>query len=592
MTFPNNLDELMEFFNIKNIDLANRSGISQAYISKLRRGLRVPKNNSDAYGKIYMALLEILSEDEIASMEFLESLSSFKVWIYRDVNSISGKFVERLNLLIEFFGVRNSEIAKGINVDPSIISRYRTGARLPSINNININNLAEFFAKLIVESSGVKDFESSFGIVLRDQYSVEYIKKKIYEYLVDYGESISFLNSIFEKVNSFNSEEFDPSSVLKAIEQVHVPKNETIKRKGLDGLRELVIKFLCLVASSESKQLLKLFSNQSMEWLTEDREFFNTWKMLMCIVLTRGHRIKIIHYFSRPNDEIINAIEGWIPLHIIGNIESYSSTSLPLSMFSNTLFICSNNFLVMGSTIIGLEDSTEYYFSRDKHIVESSESAFDELILNGDKVLDSIPINSYFELIHLIKSSVEKTRASKTYYIHNKPPYWNLSDENIFKIIEKNGLNEIESEKLKSYFTIRRETYQSLLKNRMVIDCFYINEDYKKPDFIENIYFSESSNLTYEADDYCAQLQGIKDALLTYENYGVIILRDQIFKNIDIIEVEGETIFIVKVNHPISVLQYSNRTVVDKFNYYRDFRFKNSLNSWDNFEEVIDLLSC
>lgn len=59
------------------------------------------------------------------------------------------KFADKLNGLISIVNVTNSKIAKTLNVDPSLVSRWRTGARMPSSHSTLIERAGAFFAEQI-----------------------------------------------------------------------------------------------------------------------------------------------------------------------------------------------------------------------------------------------------------------------------------------------------------------------------------------------------------------------------------------------------------------------------------------------------------
>ena len=67
--FYEKLDAIMLQANIKNKDLAAAAGLSQSFISKLRRGVSVPAINSYIYKEIYFALDNILSDAQILQLE-------------------------------------------------------------------------------------------------------------------------------------------------------------------------------------------------------------------------------------------------------------------------------------------------------------------------------------------------------------------------------------------------------------------------------------------------------------------------------------------------------------------------------------------
>ena len=63
------------------------------------------------------------------------------------------KFNEKLNVLLNTFDITNYQLAEWLQVDVSLISRWRTGNRLPSDKSTHLEDLADYIIKSAVESS-------------------------------------------------------------------------------------------------------------------------------------------------------------------------------------------------------------------------------------------------------------------------------------------------------------------------------------------------------------------------------------------------------------------------------------------------------
>lgn len=75
---------------------------------------------------------------------------------------------------------------------------------------------------------------------------------------------------------------------------------------------------------------------------------------------------------------MFSAIEGWLPLHLSGNIESYYYTASFSNPFSNTIF-SSGSFAVYGNFIDSLENETDFYFTQEQNTIQKLEEAFEDL---------------------------------------------------------------------------------------------------------------------------------------------------------------------------------------------------------------------
>ncbi|NLW42432.1 MAG: hypothetical protein GXY89_04770 [Tissierellia bacterium] len=591
MSIAKKLDEFLDIYKIANIDLAKNSELSTSYISRLRGGTRTPSINSNTFKKIYNGILEILDEEVIANIDFLKDFPTFKLWLGDDSTRINNDFSTRLNNLMNFFKVQNNVLAKILKVDPSLISRYKTGERKPPWDNQGINELSKFFADKVEKYENIKEINEILDLKITEPFNMELATQSIYEYLVDLGKSVSQINSLFEMTEKYNPAFLDFSQIIHFIDGAQFPTNEVSKRTGIDGLRKQVLNFLTLCAKSNKPLTLKLYSNQSIEWMVEDPEFFNLWKMLMFIILMRGHQIQIVHNLSRSEEELVYAVEGWTPLYLSGYIEGYSNTVPDNDLFSNTIFICSDNFSVTGSTIKGLENDATYTFSSNKNSLKVIEEVFEKILITSDKVMNSVTINTYQDINKLIGNMANLYKDSQIHFFYNKLPVWNLSEELFIKILKANRCESEKSKILIDYLRNLKLAYETVLEEGSICDCFYIPERFSSEscglDFID--IYGQSTMLCCE-EDYKLQLECISDALKKHKNYKVEILNKKFFSNTKFIEIMDKRIITVKSNNPVSVLNFDNSILVEKFKLYRDFLLRNSINSRDNLDHVLSLL--
>jgi hypothetical protein len=81
-----------------------------------------------------------------------------------------------------------------------------------------------------------------------------------------------------------------------------------------------------------------LYSDEDMGWLTETG-FRAKWMALLPQALRRGHRITIIHTVNRGFDEMLSAIEKWLPIYMTGAVEPYYCPRPRDGILLRTLFI-------------------------------------------------------------------------------------------------------------------------------------------------------------------------------------------------------------------------------------------------------------
>ena len=275
------------------------------------------------------------------------------------------QFHEKLSILMNVFKLNNSSLARGINIDASLVSRWKTGERRIAVNSPHIPALATFFLKINAYP-----------------YQKEYLDRLIKTHMTppmtdQEADRIHVLANWFISPNQTNMpmlsddpEKLDPSANLisdiagflhdqpnltdcpptadladKAAvpsgwRQAIIPGQELYCEvfSGLNGKRQAVINFLSQALQTDEPCEILLTSDESIEWLAGDPSFTLVWADLMLQNIRKGHRITVIHVVNRRPSEIVGILNYWLPLHMAGPIQSfyyprYSSRTMGLSLF-------------------------------------------------------------------------------------------------------------------------------------------------------------------------------------------------------------------------------------------------------------------
>lgn len=100
-----------------------------------------------------------------------------------------------------------------------------------------------------------------------------------------------------------------------------------------------------------------------MDWMTEDKEFFIKWQNSMASLIMSRCKIIIIHNINRANEELMQAIVGWLPLYRTGMVEPhYFKESKKSDAFSHTLFINPNGYAITSNAMYSEKSKNIYHF--------------------------------------------------------------------------------------------------------------------------------------------------------------------------------------------------------------------------------------
>lgn len=283
-------------------------------------------------------------------------------------------FAEKLDFLMNITKASNSALAHAATLDASYISRLRTGKRLMPKDNHMIKGMAFFLARQLKEDYQKKALLDALKLMnLPSDTSL--LADEITHWLIqDGGNSTQqvgrFLNTLSGMVN--RSVQVGQSDDSKP----YFPDQAVSIYYGIEGKRKAAEYFLSEVAACESPQTLLLFSDEGTAWMTEAPTYARKWAELMIRVLSRGNRIKIIHTVSRDLDEMLSAINQWMPLYMSGLIEPYFYPKKRDGIFKRTLFIAPETAAVISNSVGNQASSAANVLYRDRDAVASFAEEF------------------------------------------------------------------------------------------------------------------------------------------------------------------------------------------------------------------------
>ena len=227
-------------------------------------------------------------------------------------------FSEKLNYIMMVTSTTNTELSNALNINQSVISRFKLGKRKPSKDSNYFNDISNFFAHKIFKLNMQQKFSSFMNI-----NSEKDLFNDIYEWLK--ADTIPLQNNyvFLDKIKNTNY------------------------FYGNKGKRDSVLLFLDNLKNKFDDTLF-LYSDENMDWLL-DKSFSENWCKLLITYLKNGNKIKIIHSFSRNYAELIEAILHWFPLYLSGYVEPYYIPRLRDSITRRTLFISSEQAIISNS---------------------------------------------------------------------------------------------------------------------------------------------------------------------------------------------------------------------------------------------------
>ncbi len=431
----NNFTNLMNFIGISGRELAEYAGINPSIISRLKTGERNPDYSSTTTTKIINGFSIWCSEKEMEHQitEFLKSQNiliennnirtGMLRYLYNDnlleytdkkafkksrkpsgssasYENNSEHFSNRLRKVMSLAKLSNIQLSRAINVDPSYISRFRNGKRVPGINSKLMEPMClEIFEKINIQGNSDKLAEL-MNITPDTAANKDFFYIAFKEYLTVNNSNRDSIFHFLQTIDSAIPMNPDIYPSYKEVADFSILEDTDESYFGNEGFRRAVERFLLTVLEKDIPEIY-IYSDEDMTWMIQDENYYKKWVILMTEIIKKGTKIKIIHNIDRSITEMINGIESWLPLYMIGNIQPYYLDTKNGNRFTHTIIIAPGECSIASCNIKGIEELGMYYFKTDKSTVNKVTDGFIKLINSGNPLArfiqgendDSIPDN-------------------------------------------------------------------------------------------------------------------------------------------------------------------------------------------------------
>ncbi|WP_026659503.1 hypothetical protein [Butyrivibrio sp. AC2005] len=574
--FSERLKQMMVITGASNKQIADFSGLDASSLSRLCGGKRIPPKASPTINKITSGIyLYMEGIDKLEDLKKLISVSSDAQpdsikeaminWLYEGqalpsttnikktrrtekhkTNPLS--FGLRLDSAMKLADYSNIQFSHLVNVDASLISRFRTGVRTPSSNPVIARRLSMVLWERLFSMQKIDLLAALMNISIKD------LNEEIFhQWLCDFDNLYSNESLAAERLSeSFDSFSVDNRMKLPDIDEAATEKilNDTRSLyDGYEGLRAAVLRFLGNAAKNAPKELL-LYSDQDMEWMIEDPDFRLKWASLMFACVKNGTKIRIIHNIERNIDEMNAAIISWLPLYMTGMIESYYHTEPGNSRFSFTLFLNPGQACIRASHVIGQESAGHYHFLTAQEDLDECLETFQSLMKQCKPLMKKVGKQDRIKLPS-ISGNVISIRP--TLSIATMP---------------KELVDEFESLSLSSEWKERKERFEEIIETNTCCECIHLIEsDSFNSSPVSVQAFQNESSLHYTKDQYLAHIRHLEAITEANPNYKLIPLPATAFANMELL-ICDKAVQITHTCHPFITIEFTHPLMCHSFIEY------------------------
>lgn len=476
------------------------------------------------------------------------------------------EFCQCLDFLLSTLGISISSLAKAINVDSSLVSRWVNGKRVPVYNTVYIENMSEYLAKKTINSIQMKKINNFFidlfgdnkatitiaekirKILLESQgYSIENKKKSEKEEMIksnrrkqtsknngnQYHENhINFYNKNSKMNANFLSQAIDFTSEDKIL-------------LGIDNILSSVISLLELAENQKAGSNNKIYITYSnnLDIASQQNNLLVSFRNTLLTSIANGWSIVFLVGLDNNTGKTIRLINFIKPLLVTGKVSLYYIDRHDIFIENHDSVIVSEIGALL-SFCINLNPKVDNAFCfRSKYAVEVLQNHFDLFISTYGR-----PIINYFSQensidysFHLVKN--ENSIGNRFLYKYSFSVL-TLPKGLYEKLLRKKGITESKIQVALDFYDKRLSAFIQNIQLYEYTDIYFI-------DFVSDLIRYRRLNLydytgieliDLELEDIIEILNNIVYLLETYSNYKIAFISSDIDSTVE----DGDLYCLVK----------------------------------------------
>ncbi len=481
-------------------------------------------------------------------------------------------FNDKLNLLMRAQNISNSRLAKAISVDASLISRWRSGSRTPGGTSLHIKSIASYLSEQAKMDYQKASLFKIIGIPFDNEKCIE--SAVLIDLLISWFSNETNADNV--RVDSFldrlvmfgTVKALNPSNEIKSAYPSGQPLQSEVYY-GISGKRESVLRFLSTVLELKRPTVLLLYSDEGMEWLTEDKAFYLKWGTLLGDVIAKGNKIKIIHTIDRDVSEMLAAIDRWLPLYMTGAIEPYYYPKYREYIFRRTMFIAPGIAALSSSTLYGHTDNAANIFTTDRTLIHSMVDEFQEFLSMCRPLMRIFTGIDSDKQVDLLKEY--EAQAGDAIYMSNTLSSITMPEKLLHSILLENDMDPDGIQRMMALQKERIQNFNGYITENTYIEIVSLptmDEVLSHNVPIELSGFVSSQNLYYTPSIYTHHIESIIGLLETNTNYHFLIRSQGIHPNVLLTAKDDVGALVAKRGTPSIVFAFNQQDMTYSFYSY------------------------
>lgn len=582
MLFYEKVGLLLKELGVARTVLARAAGLDASLISRFHSGERVPSHFSFQLDKLSMGVAALAlqrgSYPRICALCGVPECTDVSVlsdavnaWIntadselrprraHKRQQSIpratqqkaDGAFAEKLDALIQMAEVTNTELARYLNVDASLISRFRAGVRRPDSKDRIVANICTFFS---LREYTPKQLEAVFHTLrMEPTEDKEALLDAVRFYLQAAGLDAdrAYVDNLLETLDSMRTIPVVSAPVQPPKRAIRLQTGELDLYQGNAGLRHAVSMLFERVLAEGTVKELRLFSDRDLRWALEDEAFLNAWPEQLKRMVEQGTRLTFVLSMDSSLNGILLAIERWIPLFMTGKLNLYLLSRPQARRFSCTMFLADKLAAIQSFCVTKTASSAYYLYTRQVELIENGHLQLDALFESGCVSVQMFSKGMQAQYQRQL-SAFERAPGDTDVVLHSLSAY-TISPSLMERMLKRAGISQEIRERILTYQQLAAKRAVKNLSLYSISDyiCLADPADLKAGRVqVELPWLDGSVRVAYTPAEYGEHIRATIELLRMYPGYSIYLLPEMPFQNIMLMVRQGVGTLIRKLDGP------------------------------------------
>lgn len=280
---------------------------------------------------------------------------------------------EKLTFLMNLTQTSNRMMARELRVDPSLISRLRTGKRGLPRNRDHVRGMAAYLSKRCATEYQRQALSEMLGMKRSLAMKNDQLSEILYYWLCgDIDELGGFMRTF---------ETFEIATVKSepAADPCRLSTGTTIYYDN-EGKRAAAKTVYQHLRTLEHPGTILIFDDEADDWILEDGEFTLHLQEWGQDLLQRGFRIIQITPPVFSADQAFESLIRWLPLYMTGLTDAYYYPRIRDHVHRRLLVAVPGEVAMMSSSIAGRRSSYSTLLTTERRLIQAYEAEFQDYL--------------------------------------------------------------------------------------------------------------------------------------------------------------------------------------------------------------------